>query len=101
LIIIDADHIPESKMPEIRQKLKNCYCVLSFFTSPSDHGLKILVPVSTGPEEHLLAFNSVAQFLELLLDFKIDRSGKDISRLCYVTHDPEIYVNWNAKIFDP
>jgi len=101
LIIIDADHISDSDMPKIKEKLRNCDCVLSFFVSPSGHGLKILVPVSTGDEDHLPAFNSVAQFFELQLGIKIDRSGSDIPRLCYVTHDPEIYVNWNAKIFDP
>ena len=101
VIIGDIDHISESDMPVIRQKIISCDCVLACFVSPSGHGLKFIVPVSSGEEDHLLAFNSVMQFFELLLDIKIDRSGKDISRLCYVTYDPDIYVNWNAKIFDP
>ena len=29
-----------------------------------------------------------------------DPSGKDVSRLCYVSHDPELYLNLNAEVFD-
>ena len=88
VIIGDIDHIPDTDMHRIRKTLNNCELVLASFLSPSGHGLKFLVRVSTDVEDHLQAFNSVIQFFELILDTKIDRSGKDLARLCYVTYDP-------------
>lgn len=31
----------------------------------------------------------------------LDSSGKDISRLCYESYDPDIYVNLEASVFSP
>ena len=64
-------------------------------------GLKFVVQVSTGVSEHLNAFNSVMHYYELITGVKIDRSGKDVTRLCFVSFDPNAYYNPNARVFEP
>ena len=36
-----------------------------------------------------------------LTGIRIDESGKDVSRLCFLSHDPEIYVNEKAREIEP
>ena len=30
---------------------------------------------------------------------KVDEFCKDVRRLCFVSHDPKLYVNWKASVF--
>ena len=40
-------------------------------------------------------------YFEELLQVEIDKSGKDITRLCFFSYDPELYLNENAETFYP
>jgi hypothetical protein len=41
----------------------------------------------------------VQAYYEKLLNLSIDKSGKDITRLCFFSFDAELYLNANAKTF--
>ena len=68
------------------------------FISPSGNGLKVFIEVNTGAEHHDTAYLQVMQYYEKATGLKADVKCKDITRLCFVSHDPQLYKNiYNEK----
>lgn len=95
LMVLDIDNIDFETIKTLKKQLKENNHVLVAFTSPSSQGIKIIVPVTSGPEHHLAAFLHLQKEFETKYCLKIDDSGKDISRLCFVSYDHDMY--WNAQ----
>jgi hypothetical protein len=72
------------------------------FVSPSGSGLKlgVRIPIVANDAEYKRAWAAVAAEYERLYGIAWDQSGKDVSRLCFVSFDPELFVNFDAVIFD-
>lgn len=72
------------------------------FTSPSAIGLKAGIhgPIVADDTAYKHAWNVVREEYERLYGVQWDSSGKDVSRLCYASYDPDLYVNFNAVCFD-
>lgn len=58
------------------------------FISPSGNGLKVFVEVSTELEHHDIAYLQVQKYYEDATGLKADPSCKDVTRLCFMSHDP-------------
>ncbi|MFV0228576.1 DUF5906 domain-containing protein, partial [Empedobacter falsenii] len=99
IIVLDIDKVEKNKLAEIKQKATELSTTLVAFISPSNNGLKLFIKVSTNQDEHKNTYNMVKEFYEKELEIEIDKSGKDITRLCFYSYDPEIYFNPNAEIF--
>jgi VirE N-terminal domain len=71
------------------------------FTSPSGRGLKVgvHVPLVSDDTGYKHAWAHVAQAYELAYGVRWDPSGKDVSRLCFVSSDPTAYWNPDAEVF--
>jgi len=61
------------------------------FISPSGNGLKVFVEVSTELEHHDIAYLQVQKHYEDATGLKADPSCKDVTRLCFMSHDPNAY----------
>ena len=74
------------------------------FLSPSGLGVKVLIRlhVSTTEADHHSAWRAVKDFTEKVRDFHVppDKYAKDISRLCFISHDPDAYYNPNPAAFN-
>lgn len=68
------------------------------FTSPGGDGLKVLVKIG-GP--HDACFDALKAYYKEQLGITIDASGRDVSRACFVSYDPALYMNESAVIFMP
>ncbi|MFV0210129.1 DUF5906 domain-containing protein [Empedobacter falsenii] len=99
IIVLDIDKVEKNKLVEIKQKAIELSTTFVAFISPSNNGLKLFIKVSTNQEEHKNTYNIVKEFYEKELEIEIDKSGKDITRLCFYSYDPEIFFNPNADIF--
>jgi hypothetical protein len=77
-----------------------CEFTFASFISPSGNGLKILVKIDTPKAEHKETFLKVQAHYESLLKLEIDKSGKDLTRLCFCSWDENLYLNENAKTFE-
>jgi len=66
--------------------------VYACFVSPSGDGVKVIVKVSS--KNHGAHFKALAKEHPA-----IDGSGKDIARSCFVSYDPEIYVNEHCEVY--
>jgi hypothetical protein len=90
-IVLDFDNIFElrEKQTEI---ISNPF-IYACWVSPSGNGLKALVKVANGTKhrEHFQALQEVFP--------DIDKSGINVSRVCYESYDTDIYINENAEIF--
>jgi len=99
LVVLDIDKIEKIKITESVDKLKQNPFVFAYFISPSGNGLKIFVKVDSDKSQHKESFLKLQEYFEELLQLQIDKSGKDITRLCFFSFDPELYLNENSKMF--
>lgn len=100
LVVMDIDKIDDAKIALLKQQLSADEHVMCVFISPSGNGIKILVKVNSGPENHLAAFLHLQKYFEDTYFVKVDKSGKDECRLCYVSYDPATIIREDSKIFE-
>lgn len=99
-IILDIDQLPdEGTVKNLQKKANVIPYTFSSFISPSGLGLKIIVQIRSSQDLHATAYEQVANYYQDQLVVAIDRSGKDITRLCYVSYDPQAYLSTNAEVF--
>ena len=101
LMVLDIDKLEKEKLQQCKTKIRMDDFVFASFVSPSGNGIKIFVKVSSVAEQHKETFLALQRYFEELLAVEIDKSGKDITRLCFFSYDPELYLNINAEIFAP
>ncbi len=99
-IILDIDKISQEEILRISELLKVNEYVFGFFISPSGNGIKILIETDSDKEHHESAYNKVAAYFSELLNVTIDRSGKDVVRLCFMSYDPHTFKNLRNKKFN-
>lgn len=99
-IVLDLDKLSPTQLQEAKQKATNIPFTYAAFISPSGNGLKIIVSVNTSTEKHKNAFLQIAIYYEEALQLSVDPSGKDVSRLCFVSFDPECFINSNPETFN-
>ena len=99
LMVLDIDKLEKEKLQQCKTKIRMDDFVFASFVSPSGNGLKIFVKVSSDKDQHKETFLELQRYFEDLLSVEIDKSGKDITRLCFMSFDPELYLNENAEVF--
>ena len=102
LLCLDFDKLG-TQLADARQKLVADEHVLAAFTSPSGTGLKVLVPVDAhdASTHRQCFFSAEAHFAKLNLT--TDEKCKDVVRLCFVSHDPDLFIRQGgvAAAFTP
>jgi hypothetical protein len=68
------------------------------FRSPSGDGLKWVIQISPpwgdlGGCTHGDFFAAVANYILQTYGVEVDKSGRDISRACFLPHDPQAFIN--------
>lgn len=93
LMCIDFDHV--SQLEGLRQQLlfDEYFDTQLLFRSPSGDGLKWIIPVKLGEYTHGKYFKAVFNYILKQYGIRIDKSGRDISRACFLPHDPHAYIN--------
>lgn len=98
-IILDIDKLSQTDLQNAKHKANQSEYTYASFISPSGNGLKILVKVNTTKEDHKETFLTIQKHYETLLNHEIDKSGKDITRLCFYSFDDNLYQNEAAIVF--
>lgn len=98
-IILDIDKLQSDELAKVNHLSRQCEFTYACFISPSGNGLKILVKVSSTKTEHKETFLAIQDHYEKLLNLEIDKSGKDITRLCFYSYDENLFINENASTF--
>ena len=93
IICLDFDGYKTKKdMISAKERLTKNKYVFSVFISPSGNGLKVLIKI---PDD---ALNHKNYFLSLGKHFNsdyFDKTSKNVSRVCYESYDPLVYINKN------
>ena len=98
LICLDFDGYPSNKeMLQEKERLSKNKYIYSAFISPSGNGIKALVKIPADADLHKTFFLSLEKSLNSLY---FDKTSKNISRVCYESYDPLIYINENSSIWD-
>jgi hypothetical protein len=98
-IILDIDKLTSSELQNAKNLAAQSEFTYACFISPSGNGLKILVKIDTSKTEHKETFLKVQAHYETILKLEIDKSGKDVTRLCFYSWDENLYLNENASVF--
>ncbi len=102
--IIDIDHLSEKEinLNKLKDKLKSDQHIELMFASPSGDGLKVFFPLS----ESCFDAGKYSIFYKIFatefsnkygLNQVVDKSTSDVTRACFVSHDPEAYYNPDAQ----
>ena len=93
LLTLDFDHV--INVSELKGTLlaDQYFETELMFVSPSGHGLKWIIAIDVNQCAHQRWFLAVEAYLKTKYGLEIDQSGKDISRACFLSHDPEVYIN--------
>jgi hypothetical protein len=95
LICLDFDNFPSnSEMLAKKEELSSDPYTFSVFISPSGNGLKVLVKIPKIIDKHKTFFNALENYYNCE---QFDKTSKNISRVCYESYDPTIYVNINSS----
>ena len=90
LICLDFDGYKTNKdLLQEKERLTKIKYVYSVFISPSGKGLKVLVKIPKDVDNHKNYFNSLKKYFKS--DY-FDVTSKNVSRVCYESYDPLIYV---------
>ncbi len=93
LMCIDFDHI--QNIDTLRQALlaDEYFDTQLLFVSPSGDGLKWIIEIDTRKAPHGEYFASLANYISQTYSVEVDKSGKDISRACFIPFDPNAFIN--------
>lgn len=93
LIAIDFDHV--SDLHALRTALITDPLLETalLFTSPSGDGIKWIVTLDLEQNNHADYFNALSNYIKQTYLIQIDTSGRNVSRACFLSHDPNCYIN--------
>jgi hypothetical protein len=63
------------------------------FRSPSGTGLKWIIRTAANAETHGKYFDAVSQYIKATYGLEVDKSGRDLSRACFLPHDAFAVIN--------
>ncbi len=99
IIVLDFDKLSPEQLKKCRESVMDDHFTLAVFISPSGNGLKVFVQTQATPSTHKNTFLHVQAYYESLSGLSIDKSGKDYTRLCFMSLDPDLYHNPNSQVF--
>ena len=108
LLVIDIDKIKDEDIAYVEDSLREDPYIADFWKSPSGLGFKGLAHLHYDvtfdnmdlSNKHKIAFRSLFEYLLATYGIELDKSGSDISRLCFMSWDPHIVIKDVAKAFD-
>lgn len=93
-ICIDLDHIGENgQIKELQKAIKEKYVPALMFISPSGDGLKVVFAIDMIECTHLQYFTAINAFFKTNFSLSIDEACKDVSRACFLCHDPDAFYS--------
>jgi len=108
IIVLDVDKLEIEELRRVKKCFNDESMVLSFWESPSKEGIKGLVVLEYKIElsseniekAHKKAFQNLANYFSEKYSIEIDSSGSDITRLCFLSFDPNLIIKNNFIPFE-
>jgi hypothetical protein len=108
ILVLDIDKIPYSEYSTYFEKIKSDPFIFACWRSPSGNGIKALLHLQYSNPFNLAmanifhrgAFAIVEEYFWSKYEIQIDKSGNDITRLCFFSSDSDIVVKSKYKQFE-
>jgi P4 family phage/plasmid primase-like protien len=100
LLCADLDELGD-RLVEVRAKLKESPHLWAMFISPTGDGVKCVFHVSADADKHKASFHAVDKHVRDLTGIQIDQACSDVARLCFLSSDPDAYLNEEAIELPP
>jgi len=95
LVVLDFDHVD---VEATKSALAVDDHIYACWVSPSGNGVKALARVSN-PERHRDHFRALVRYFDERYGLQLDESGKNESRACFESYDPDIIVKTTCDVF--
>lgn len=99
IICLDLDKLAAERVAATKEKVVNCEYTYIAFISPSGCGIKIFVKVDSEADKHKVAYKQVVDYYSKLLSEKFDEKTSDLTRLTFLSYDPDVYHYPDSKVF--
>jgi len=99
LLQVDIDGL-NGDYESIREKIIEDPHTAFCFRSPGGSGLKVGVRILAEEDKHKDSFFAVEKYYKNEFDVNIDQTCKDRLRLCFISHDPDLYQNDHASVLE-
>ncbi|MCK0159593.1 BT4734/BF3469 family protein [Allomuricauda sp. F6463D] len=99
LMILDIDDLEIKEVENLKGLICKDKFVYALWRSPSGMGLKALIKVSDDPNFHKSSFRSLQDYFQKKYKIELDKSGSDITRLCFVSWDKDLYLNESSEVY--
>jgi hypothetical protein len=101
LLCADIDHLDAAEVVRVREMFKSDPHVFAGFASPTGTGIKLVFAVECDAAKHALNYAAVRAYVRKKCGLAVDESCKNVERLCFVSHDPDAFLNPNATALEP
>lgn len=98
LMCLDIDHVEDPEL--LKKKCKSLNYVYAAFVTPSGKGLKVIIKTNATKENYREFEQKIADAFYTDSGAIRDKHCKDISRIQFVSYDPELYLNENSTTFN-
>jgi len=101
-IIADVDNLTKERLQSLKTDIQTDTTAVFFFESPSGYGLKIGYKAEgiLNDTDNKRFFFALENYFKEIYKLQIDKSCKEICRLCFVSHDRDLWVNGNPELFN-
>ena len=102
LFSFDIDGLGAATIEADKAKIASIPSTVFCFVSPSGKGLKGALRIAPDTIKSDADFKQVYPQVEAMFakaGFKLDKACKDVRRICFVSHDPKLYSNYDAEIY--
>jgi hypothetical protein len=93
LLCVDFDHLQSVELLRSQLLQDEYFDTQLLFVSPSGDGLKWIISIDTTKAPHHEYFAAVANYVRQTYGVEVDKSGRDLSRACFLPYDPNAYIN--------
>ena len=98
LCILDFDKFDtEQDAIDFRNSISDDNYIFSCWISPSGKGIKALVKIPADIQNHKEYFKSLKNYYN---HPNWDDSGSDVSRFCFESYDPDLFINKDSLLWD-
>jgi hypothetical protein len=93
---IDIDKVEGESVFGLRDRLGQDPHILAAWLSPSGRGVKAIMLIPACSRLHKKAFKFAYEYMRRTYSVEIDPSCSDLTRICYVSYDPDLVQNNKA-----
>ena len=91
---VDIDNCDVQKLKE---QVKSDNYVYAAFQSVGGYGVCLIVRID--PKKHRESYDGFSKYMFDTYDYIVDPTGVNVSRLRFVSYDPDLHLNLDAKVF--